>query len=59
VGAGVEQPCWSHHCKVVLNFFDLGDGDVSEDGGPLFGSIDGSFSHNWAVMLDFQLKMNF
>jgi len=59
VGAGVEQPCWSHYCKIALNYFDLGDGDVSEDGGPLFGSIDGSFSHNWAVMLDFQLKMNF
>ena len=59
VGAGVEQPCWSHPCTIVLNYFDLGDGDVSEDGGPVFGSVEGSFSRNWAVMLDFQVKMNF
>jgi hypothetical protein len=37
----------------------LGDGDVSEDQGPLLGAIDGSFSRNWAVMLDFQLRFIF
>ncbi len=59
VGAGVERPCWGFQCKVVLNYFDLGDGDLSEDGGPLLGSIDGSFSKNWAVMLDIQLRKTF
>jgi hypothetical protein len=37
----------------------LGDGHVSEDGGPLLGSMDGSFSTNWAVALDFQLLKQF
>jgi len=32
---------------------------VSEDGGPLLGSIDGSFSTNWALALDFQLVKRF
>jgi len=59
VGAGVEQPCWGFRCKVILNYFDLGDGELSEDGGPLLGSIEGSFSKNWALMLDFQLKKIF
>ena len=59
IGAGVEQPCWSHRCKVTLTYFDLGDGDVSEDQGPLLGAIEGSFSRNWAVMLDFQLRFIF
>jgi hypothetical protein len=44
---------------MILNFFDLGDGDLAEDGGPLLGSIEGSFSKNWAVMLDVQLRKIF
>ena len=59
VGAGVESPCWGFLCTVNLNYFDLGDGDLSEDGGPLTGSIEGSFGKNWAVMLDFQLRKQF
>jgi long-chain fatty acid transport protein len=59
VGAGVERPCWGFQCKMSLNYFDLGDGDLAEDGGPLLGSIEGSFSKNWAVMLDFQLRKIF
>ena len=56
VGAGMERPCWGFQCKVILNYFDLGDADVSEDGGLIGGSIDGSFSKNRALMLDIQLK---
>ena len=56
VGAGLEQACWGHECKFSLNYFDLGDGEVTEDLGPL-GAIEGSFSTNWAVMLDFQLRI--
>jgi hypothetical protein len=59
LGAGLERPCWGFQCKMSLNYFDLGDGDLSEDGGPLAGSIDGSFSKNWAVMLDIQLRTLF
>ena len=58
VGAGVEQPCFGFVCNVNLSYVDLGDGDLSEDGGPL-GSVEGSFSSNWAVALDFQLRMQF
>ena len=59
VGAGAERPCWGFQCKMSLNYFDLGDGDLAEDGGPLLGSIEGSFSKNWAVMLDIQLRKIF
>jgi long-chain fatty acid transport protein len=59
VGAGLERPCLSFHCKMTLNYFDLGDGDLVEDGGPRLGRIAGSFSKNWAVMLDIQLKKIF
>jgi long-chain fatty acid transport protein len=59
VGAGLERPCLGFQCKMILNYFDLGDGDLAEDGGPVLGSIEGSFSKNWAVMLDIQLKKIF
>lgn len=59
VGAGVEQPCFGFVCYANLSYVDLGDGDLAEDGGPLLGSIDGSFSTNWAVALDFQITMRF
>jgi long-chain fatty acid transport protein len=59
VGAGVEQPCFGFVCYANVSYVDLGDGDVSEDGGPLLGSIDGSFSTNWAVALDLQLVKRF
>ena len=58
-GVGVELPCIGHLCHINLNYLDLGDGDLSEDGGPLTGSIEGSFSKNWMVMLDFQLGIQF
>lgn len=59
VGAGIQQPCFGFICYANVSYVDLGDGDVSEDGGPLLGRIDGSFSTNWAVALDFQLVMRF
>jgi len=59
VGAGVEQPCFGFVCHANVSYVDLGDGNVSEDGGPLLGSIDGSFSTNWALALDFQLVKRF
>ena len=59
VGAGLERPCFGFVCHASLNYVDLGDGALSEDGGPLLGSIEGSFSSNWAVALDFQLRKRF
>ena len=59
VGAGLERPCFGFVCHASLNYVDLGDGALSEDGGPLLGSVEGSFSSNWAVALDLQLRMQF
>jgi long-chain fatty acid transport protein len=58
-GAGLERSCFGFRCKMILNYFDLGDGNLSEDGGPLLGSIDGSFSKNRAIALDIQLRRKF
>jgi len=59
VGAGIELPCFGFVCHTSLSYVDMGDGDLSEDGGPLRGSVDGSFGSNWAVALDFQIVMRF
>jgi long-chain fatty acid transport protein len=59
VGAGLERPCFGFVCYANLSYVDLGDGNLSEDGGPLLGSVEGSFSSNWAVALDFQLRKRF
>ena len=58
-GAGVEMPLLGYLCRANLSYFDMGDGDVSEDGGALTGSFEGSFSKNWAVMLDLQFRKRF
>ena len=36
-------PFHDKQCHLNLNYFDLGEGDVSEQGGPLTGDISGSF----------------
>lgn len=59
VGVGLERPIHDYPCHINLNYFDLGDGEVSQDGGPLTGDLDGSFGSNWAVMLDIQVKLTF
>lgn len=58
-GIGYEMPVLDHLCRVNLNYFDLGNGDVSQDGGPLTGDLEGSFGKNWAVMLDLQIRLIF
>jgi len=58
-GVGYEMPFFSYLCRLNLNYFDLGDGDVSQQGGPLTGDFEGSFSRNWAVMLDLQFRKIF
>jgi len=58
-GAGIEIPILGYLCRANLNYFDMGDGDVSQEGGPLTGSFEGSFSENWAVMLDLQFRKRF
>jgi long-chain fatty acid transport protein len=58
-GVGYEMPFFSFLCRLNLNYFDLGDGDVSQEGGPLTGAFEGSFSKNWAVMLDLQFRKIF
>jgi hypothetical protein len=56
-GVGLDLPIHDYPCHINLNYFDLGDGDVSQEGGPLTGDFEGSFSSNWAVMLDIQVKL--
>jgi len=41
--------------RKALNLFDLGDGEISEEGGPLTGDFSGSFSSNLALTFDFQI----
>jgi long-chain fatty acid transport protein len=59
VGVGVERPCRNFVCHINLNYLDLGEAELAEEGGALTGSIEGEFSKNWAVMLDFQLGIRF
>ncbi|MGD9019777.1 MAG: outer membrane protein transport protein [Desulfuromonadales bacterium] len=56
-GVGWELPIRGYPCHINLNYFDLGDAEVSQEGGPLTGDFEGSFSSNWAVMLDIQVKL--
>jgi len=58
-GIGIDLPILGYPSHINLNYFDLGDGDVSHTGGPLTGSVDGSFDRNFAVMLDFQFRKSF
>jgi long-chain fatty acid transport protein len=58
-GVGLEMPVQDYLCYVNLNYFDLGDGYVDQKGGPLTGDFKGSFSKNWALMLDFQFRKLF
>lgn len=55
-GLGYAMPVKNCFMHMNLNYFDLGDGDVDQQGGPLTGDFSGSFSRNWAVMLDFQFR---
>ena len=58
-GAGVEMPVLGYLCRASLNYFDMGDGDGAQEGGPLTGSFEGSFSENRAVMVDLQFPKRF
>jgi long-chain fatty acid transport protein len=56
LGVGLDFPFHDRPWHVNLNYFDLGDGDLSENGGPLTGDFSGSFARNWALMLDIQVQ---
>jgi long-chain fatty acid transport protein len=56
-GIGVDTPVLGYPCHINLNYFDLGDGKVTADGGLLSGDFSGSFDRNWSVMLDFQIRI--
>ena len=58
-GVGYEMPFHDSLFRFNVNVMDLGDGDVSHTGGPLTGSLEGSFSQNYAVVLDFQFTKRF
>jgi len=39
-----------------VNLCDLGDVELSQDGGPLTGDFSGSFSNNLALTFDIQTR---
>lgn len=59
IGAGLEMPFRSYITRINLSYFDLGDANVSQSGGPLTGDFSGSFDDNWALLLDFQFRKIF
>ncbi|MBW2690505.1 MAG: hypothetical protein JRC99_11310, partial [Deltaproteobacteria bacterium] len=58
-GVGLDLPVLDYLCHLNLNYFDLGDGDISHTGGPLTGDLEGSFDRNFAVMFDIQFRKLF
>lgn len=58
VGAGVEWKWKGFEIHNNLNYADLGDGDLDQDNG-LAGRVKGSFSKNYAVVLDTQIIKRF
>lgn len=56
-GIGFDTPVFDYPCHINLNFFDLGDGEVTAEGGLITGDFSGSFDKNYAVMLDIQIKL--
>lgn len=58
VGAGVEWQWKGLEIHSSLNYADLGDGKLDQDGG-LAGRVKGSFDRNYAVVLDMQFIKRF
>lgn len=58
IGAGVEWQWNGFEIHSSLNYFNLGDGKLDQDGG-LAGRVKGSFDRNYAVVLDMQLIKRF
>ena len=56
-GVGLDMPVLGYPCHINLNYFDMGDAKVTEEGGLLTGDVSGSFDRNWALMLDFQIRI--
>lgn len=58
VGAGVEWQWKGLEIHTNLNYADLGDGKLDQDGGPA-GRVKGSFDRNHALILDTQIIKRF
>ena len=58
VGAGVEWQWKGHEIHTSLNYADLGDSKLDQDGGAA-GRVKGSFDYNHAVILDIQFIKRF
>lgn len=59
VGAGVEWQWKDFDVHTSLNYVDLGDGKIDQDGGLAAGRVKGSFDFNHALALDVQLIKRF
>jgi long-chain fatty acid transport protein len=58
VGAGIESHWKGFEVRTSLNYVDLGDGKIDQDGG-YAGQVKGSFDYNHALVLDVQLIKRF
>ena len=58
VGAGVEWQWKGFEIHANLNYADLGENKLDQDGG-LAGRVKGSFDRNYAVILDAQIIKRF
>ena len=58
VGAGVEWEWKGYEIHSSLNYVDLGDGKIDQDGG-LAGRVKGSVDYKHALILDMQLIKRF
>lgn len=56
LGVGLNFPFKGRPTQLNLNILDLGDAELSEEGGPLSGDFSGSFGDNLALTLDFQTR---
>ncbi len=59
VGAGVESKWKGFEVHTSLNYLDLGDGKIDQDGGLAAGRVKGDFDFYHALVLDVQLIKRF
>ena len=59
VGAGLEFKWKDFEVHTTVNYADLGDNKIDQDGGPLSGRVKGSFGYFHALIVDLQLIKRF
>jgi len=59
VGAGLEYKWKDFEVHTTVNYADLGDNNIDQDGGLLAGRVKGSFAYYHTVVIDLQLIKRF